>query len=144
MGKTWERTRRDINKFIRECELGRPYYILRECAQPWGDELVWDSYVFTKRSWIDGTPMCGSMSARQLFTYGSDVFEDKPRGVPPMSPNLEPGGKMYEPYGGGKRAHNRSLEDDAYPEIARAERKLDEARDRQTREEKKKANRGWW
>lgn len=120
MGKVWERTRRGAKKFAAEAELNKTYYVIEECVQPWGNEPKWNDYTFTKKSLITGHPMCGSMSAERLVLLHGPVYDYQPQqGMTGISETPK---QLFEPFGGGKAAHGRSLEDDAYPEITAAEK----------------------
>lgn len=117
MAKTWEQTRRDAKRFARECEEGVTYWVIEEAVQPWGNEPVANDYTFTKSRLIG--LHCGSLSPEGLVLRHGPVYETQPRGMRALREAL---GQLHEPFGGGKNAEGRSLEDDAYPELVRAEK----------------------
>lgn len=81
MSKSWEPTPSGARKFARELKLNRPYYVIVELQQPWGNEHVWDSYTFTRRDFFTGAPMSGTLSAARLLQMFGTVYEEKPTDV---------------------------------------------------------------
>lgn len=78
MGKIWPQTRRGAKKFAREVELGRTYYSVEECVQPWGNEFVAMEWVFDHRSFITGSAMSGAVSAEAACLRHGPITEDHP------------------------------------------------------------------
>ncbi|MEV6726875.1 hypothetical protein AB0M94_38895 [Streptomyces xanthochromogenes] len=112
--KVWEQNRRDAKRFAREVEAGVTYWVIEEAVQPWGNEPIANDYVFEKKALLG--LMSGSMSPERLvLTYGP-VYDTQPRGMRTMRGS---GSQLFKPFGGD--TSTRSLEDDAYPELVRAE-----------------------
>ena len=77
----WNRNRRDAKRFAKSVQLGKTYYTVEECAQPWGNEPKWHPWVFTNRQAITGAPMCGSMNAEGLVTRYGPVYDTQPKKI---------------------------------------------------------------
>ncbi|RXS84209.1 hypothetical protein EST92_11670 [Streptomyces sp. TM32] len=78
MAKEWERSRRGAKKFAREVEIGKTYYTIHTTKNPWGEEQVWDSHVFDRRSWLTGAAMGGHMSAEYLCLNYGPIYDEQP------------------------------------------------------------------
>jgi hypothetical protein len=83
MARTWKPG--DEKKFIRELELGRPYYFVYKIAKnmaPWEDDELYSEIVFTKRIPLSSTPCTkyGTDAATVLRTHGP-IYDTPPRGM---------------------------------------------------------------
>ncbi|KIZ16860.1 hypothetical protein [Streptomyces natalensis] len=74
----------DYKKFGRQVVPGKTYYTIHTTVNPWGEEPVWDSHVFDKRSPITGSWMSGANSAQGVCLRYGPMYDTKPTHVRAM------------------------------------------------------------